>query len=77
MGRWGDSHNKALKAVFEQEGIDPKRQDNVYIDEVWDNLPADHFLKTNTLQDRFRNHWKEKSQLYAVEHGLKGTRRSE
>ena len=75
MGRWGTAHADALKKLFSREEIDVKRQDNQYIDSVFDSL-ADNVL-SDLAKDRFRYHWKEKSQQLMVDKALQGKRRSE
>ena len=42
MVRWGDKHNKALKKLFVSDDVDVQRQDNTYIDGIWDGLPDDN-----------------------------------
>ena len=74
--QWGDDQTKALQGLFVDGTADPLNQSNNYIDDVYE-LALGHSKAFDDIPvERFRYHYKAKSQLWLTDQAVAGNRRS-
>jgi hypothetical protein len=59
MGRWSPALEAALKKMFIDETANPARQDNGYMNGLWEAAGVGSLFQEIT-QERFRYHYKKK-----------------